>query len=154
CATGLFVRGELRGLVGLVRLLPEAVVQQRTALRLWLAWAQLYEQRLQDCMQSIEHLQADMAGGAPGERYRLTLLRGLLAVQRDDTDAAVKMLPELLAPPPDADGVALAGRRSLLTWIYLYRGEYEQARHVQLEQTAPLVDGLPLYGTAFGVLAG
>ena len=124
-ATELFVKGELRQLVGLVRQLPEAIVHERAGLRLWVAWGQVYERRLDDCARSIAQLQQDMAGAAPVERYRLTLLRGLHAVQRDDTAAAMAILPELIDAPDDADGIALTGRRNLLTWIHLYRGDYE-----------------------------
>jgi len=153
-ATGLFVRGELRRLVGLVRLLPESTVLQRPGLRLWVAWAQLYQQHLQQCAQSIARLQVDLTGEPAAVRYRLTLLRGLHAVQSDDTAAAMAVLPELLAPPSDADGIALTGRRSLLTWIHLYRGDYEQARRIQLDEPVPLVEGQLLHGTAIGLLAG
>lgn len=154
CATGLFVRGELRHLVGLVRQLPEALIEQRVGLRLWLAWVQVYEQRLEQCARSVEQLQGVLAQAPAVVRYRLTLLRGLLAVQCDDTAAAMAILPDLLVAPADADGIALTGRRNLLTWVYLYRGEYEKARRVQLDDPPPLVHGQPLYGTAFGLLAG
>ncbi len=153
-ATELFVKGELRQLVGLVRQLPEAIVHERAGLRLWVAWGQVYERRLDDCARSIAQLQQDMAGAAPVERYRLTLLRGLHAVQRDDTAAAMAILPELIDAPDDADGIALTGRRNLLTWIHLYRGDYEMARRAQLDTEAPLVHGKPLLGTPFGVLGG
>lgn len=153
-ATGLFVRGELRRLVGLVRQLSAAIVRARTGLRLWMAWVQVYERRLPDCARSIAQLQRDMAHAAPAERYRLTLLRGLYAVQCDDTAAAMAILPALRDAPADADAIALTGRRNLLTWIHLYRGEYEKARLVQLEPAPRMQGGEPLYGTPFGVLAG
>lgn len=154
CATSLFIGGELRRLVSLVRLLPETAVQQHPSLRLWLAWAQLYQQRLPECAQSLTRLQTELADEPPVVRYRLTLLRGLHAVQCDDTIAAMAVLPDLLAPPADADGIALTGRRCLLTWFHLYRGDYEKARRVQLEEAVPLVDGQPIHGTAIGLLAG
>ncbi|HSW20552.1 MAG TPA: LuxR C-terminal-related transcriptional regulator [Ramlibacter sp.] len=153
-AARLFARGELRHLVSLVRQLPVAAVQARSGLRLWLAYAQLYERQLDDCDRSIAQLRADLAGASPGERFRLTLLEGLLAVQRDDSSAATALLPELLSAPPDAGAIALCARRNLLTWVYLYRAEFEKARRIQLEEEAPLVEGQPLYGTPFGLLAG
>ncbi|VTU29499.1 Serine/threonine-protein kinase PknK [Variovorax sp. PBL-E5] len=154
CADELFVAGELRRLVGLVRQLPEALVRERTGLRLWMAWVEVYERRLQDCALSIAQLHNEMAAATPAERYRLTLLRGLHAVQCDDSAAAMAILPELLDAPADADAIALTGRRNLLTWIHLYHGDYEQARRVQIGEAPPLLRGQMLQGTPFGVLAG
>ncbi|ASC67131.1 hypothetical protein B9P52_23895 [Achromobacter denitrificans] len=154
CAAELFARGELRQLVGLMRLLPPATVRRHAGLRLWVAWTQLYEQRLSECARTIAQLQDELVDAPARERYRLTLLRGLHAVQRDDTAAAMAVLPQLLTPPADADGITLTGRRCLLTWIYLYRGEYEKARLSQLEGPMPMVQGQPLYGTPIGLLAG
>ncbi len=153
-ATALFVQGELRRLVGLVRQLPAALVQERTHLRLWMAWVLVYERRLAECAVSLAQLQQDLADASPAERFRLTLLRGLHAVQCDDSAAAMAILPQLLHAPPDADAMALTGRRNLLTWVYLYRGDYEKARLVQLGEAQAVFQGQPLYGTPFGVLTG
>lgn len=149
-----FVHGELRQLVRLVRLLPPAMVRQRFGLRLWLAWAQLYQQQLQECARSIAELSEVLDEQPPVVRYRLTLLKGLLAIQQDDSRAAIALLPELMSPVLDADALALTGRRALLTWIHIYQGEYDRARQIQFEEPAPLVDSQPMYGTAIGVLAG
>lgn len=154
CADALFAQGELRRLVGLVRQLPDAILQERAGLRLWMAWVQVYERRLSDCARSIAQLQHDMAGATPTLRYRLTLLRGLYAVHCDDTAAATMLLPELQEVPEDADAIVLTGRRNLLTWIHLYRGDYEKARLAQLGQATPSRQEQILYGTPFGVLAG
>lgn len=153
CATDLFVQGELRRLVGLVRQLPDALLQERTGLRLWMAWVQVYERRLADCARSIAQLRHDMADADPVARFRLTLLRGLYAVQCDDTAAAMAILPELREAPVGADAIALVGRRNLLTWIHIYRGDYELARLVQLEPPSRS-DSPAVLGTPFGVLAG
>lgn len=153
-ASTLFVQGDLRQLVGLVRLLPRELVHERTSLRLWLAWVEVYERRLQDCARSIARLKVDMAGASAAERYRLTLLEGLLAVQRDDTHSASAILRALEQAPEGADGIALAGRRNILSWVYVYRGEYERARRMQLDEEPPLVNGQVLHGTPFGKLVG
>ncbi|MCA0242190.1 MAG: LuxR C-terminal-related transcriptional regulator [Proteobacteria bacterium] len=150
-AERLFVAGDVQRVVGLVRLLPAAMLDARPGLRLWVAWAQLYERRLADCRASLQRLQQEMAAAAPAERFRLTLLRGMFAVQSDDTAGALAIQPELQQPPPAADAVALAGRRNLLTWLHLYRGDYEQARRVQLERHDA---GDDLRGTPFGTLVG
>lgn len=153
-APDLFVRGELRQLASLVRQLPPAVLARRTGLRLWLAWLQVFEHRLDECGESIRELLVVLDPADGITHYRLVLLRGLYAVQRDDTDGAMAVLTELMNPPPNADGIALAGRRNILTWIHLYRGHYEEAREVQLEPALPLIGGEPLYGTPFGTLGG
>ncbi len=153
-ATEMFEQGELRRLVGLVRQLPDALVRERNSLRLWMAWVQVYERRLEEGALSLAQLQRDLVDASPAERFRLTLLRGLHAVQCDDSAAAVAILPLLQEEPPGADVMALTGRRNLLTWIYLYRGDYEKARLVQLGEVPTNLQGQPLYGTPFGVLAG
>lgn len=153
-APELFVRGDLRELVGLVRLLPEAAVRERGGLRLWLGYAQLYALRLDECARSIEQLQVDLASAAHSQRFRLTLLRGLYAIQRDDSAAAMALLPELMDAPADADSVALSGRRLLLTWIHLYNGNYQMARRVQADRPTATGNEHPVYGTALGALAG
>jgi LuxR family maltose regulon positive regulatory protein len=154
CGTDLFVRGELRRLVSLVKLLPPAMVERRTGLRLWLAWAELYERRLDACARSIARLRHELVRAEPAQRFRLTLLRVLHAVQSDDSRAAVAVLPELLDAPAEADAVALTGRRSMLTWIHLYRGDYDSARRVQLDDEVPLFEGQPVHGTPIGLLGG
>ncbi|PBI95793.1 Serine/threonine-protein kinase PknK [Variovorax boronicumulans] len=154
CASELFVRGELRQLVSLVRLLPPELLRERAGLRLWMAWGEVYERRLAECARTVAQLQIDLADAAPAMRYRLTLLRGLLAVQRDDTLGAMAILPELQHAPDGADGIARAGRRNILSWLYIYRGEYERARRIQLDEEPPLVEGQVLHGTPFGALVG
>ncbi|MNX45834.1 Serine/threonine-protein kinase PknK [compost metagenome] len=154
CASELFVRGELRQLVSLVRLLPPALLSERAGLRLWMAWVEVYERRLAECARTVAQLRIDLADAPPAMRYRLTLLRGLLAVQSDDTLGAMAILPELQHAPDGADGIARAGRRNILSWLYVYRGEYERARRIQLDEEPPLVEGQVLHGTPFGALVG
>lgn len=154
CATELFAQGEIRQLVGLIRLLPADAIHQHPGLHLWSAWAELYEQRLPECARSIAQLEHDLQHAPERERYRLILLRGLHAVQCDDIASAMAVFPQLQTPPADVDPITLVGLRSLLTWLYLYRGEYEKARREQADVTIPMVQGTPIYGTAFGLLAG
>jgi LuxR family maltose regulon positive regulatory protein len=153
-ALDLFVSGELRQLAALVRLLPPATVTQRAGLRLWLAWLQVFEHRMDECADSIQALLATQDPSDPVAQYRLVLLRGLYAVLRDDTASALDILPELLRPPAQADSIALAGRRNILTWIYLFRGNYADARQVQLDPGLFLINGRRLLGSPFGLLAG
>ncbi|RWA45812.1 hypothetical protein AU476_38705 [Cupriavidus sp. UYMSc13B] len=62
------------------------------------------------------------------ERFAVRLLRGALAMQRDDTAALRALQPELAAIPDDAPAFAFAGRAHLLAWMHLYEGEYALAR--------------------------
>jgi LuxR family maltose regulon positive regulatory protein len=153
-ARSMQVKGDLRKLVGLMRLLPLAEVQARVGLRLWMVHLQLYAREFDACAAGLARLQEDIPASDLHSRYRHILLQAALAVQRDDTDAAMSILPQMLQIPADADGLAVGGRNNLLSWIYMRRGEYEQARRIQLEAPPPLVNGSPLMGTSAGVLNG
>lgn len=149
-----FAKGELHRIISLVHQLSVESVAHRPNLQLWLAWGEAYELKLADCRQRIASV-APLAETA-GESFRLqlTLLRGLVAVQADDTEAAVSALPELLASNAPAGGIAAGGRRNILSWLYIYSGEYQRARDVLSGDEIPSVAGAPLLGTPFGALAG
>lgn len=152
-AASLFSRGELRKVVRLIRLLPSEQVQARIGLRTWTIRMQLYAREFDAAEVSIERLQADLRPDDAVSLNTLTLLRGVLALQRDDTDAAMAILPELLqAPPPEADATVIGARRVLLCWLYMHRGEYERARSFLLDAPPLLFEGAPLAGTTTGSL--
>ncbi len=153
-ARSMQIKGDLRKLVGLMRLLPLAEVQARIGLRLWMVHLQLYAREFDACAAAIARLQGDIPDGDTHSRYRLILLRAALAVQRDDTDEAMSVLPQLQQIPAHADSLAVGGRNNLLSWIYMRRGEYEAARRVQSEAPTLFVDGAPLMGTSAGALNG
>ena len=154
CAQDLFARGDLRKLISLVRALPLQQVQTRIQLRLWMTRSQLYARELDACAASLEKLQADIPQHDASNRFVMTLLRATLAVQRDDTDEAMSILPELLQPPADADAFAIGGRNNILSWLYMHRGEFERARQVQTNPPQLLPGGAPLMGSAAGLLQG
>jgi LuxR family transcriptional regulator, maltose regulon positive regulatory protein len=147
------IRGDLRKLVGLMRLLPLAEIDARVGLRLWQVHLKLYAREFETCAADIARLEADIPDSDRVARYRLTLLRAALAAQRDDPDDALSILPRLLDAPDDPDGVSIGGRNNLLSWLYVRRGAYDDARRVQLE-AQPLMAGAPLMGTSAGVLSG
>ncbi|MGH8783827.1 MAG: LuxR C-terminal-related transcriptional regulator [Cupriavidus necator] len=155
CARSLFSRGELRKVVKLIRLLPAEQVQAHAGLRVWTVRMHLYAREFDAAAAGIESLQADLAtSGIAAYRNTLTLLRGVLALQRDDTDAAMAILPDLLqAPPPEADAIAIGARRVLLSWLYMHRGEYERARSFLVDAPPLLFEGVPLSGTTTGSLS-
>ncbi|SAK78175.1 ATP-dependent transcription regulator LuxR [Caballeronia fortuita] len=153
-AHGLQARGELRRIVALMRLLPPAEIQARVGLRLWMIHLHLYNREFDACACALERLRADLAPDDTLSHYRLMLLQGALAVQRDDLDAACALLPRLHALPDDAPGVTIGARNNLLSWIHTLRGEYEDARRSQAERAPLLADGTPLTGTPAGVLSG
>ncbi|WP_277187899.1 LuxR C-terminal-related transcriptional regulator [Caballeronia sp. BR00000012568055] len=153
-ARAMQLRGDLRKLVSLMRLLPASEIQSRIALRLWMLHLHLYAREFEACASGIAQLEAESPDADRASRYRLTLLKAALAVQCDDPDAAVAVLPALLQPPPRTDGFAMGARNNLLSWIYMRRGEYEHARRIQLESPTLVMDGAPLSGTSAGMLNG
>jgi len=136
CAQDLLARGELGQLSALMRRLPATQVQGSFDLLMVRAYLHMYAgeaDAVSDCLARME------ATGRPlgaGERYALAVLRGGLALSRDDTDAVVALLPELHRIPPGADDFTLTARGNILSWMYIYRGEYERAREV-LEAGSP-----------------
>ncbi len=148
------IKGELRKLIGLIRLLPVSEVQTRIGLRLWMVHLHLYAREFDACAAGIARLQSDIPASDANSRYRLTLLQAALAVQRDDTDEAMSVLPLMQQIPADADSLTVGGRNNLLSWIYMRRGEYEEARRIQREAPPLLVNGQPIMSTSAGLLNG
>jgi LuxR family maltose regulon positive regulatory protein len=150
----LLARGETRNLNSLVRLLPAREIQARTNLRLWMARSQLLARELDACALSIARLEADLPSNDVSAHFALALLKATLAVARDDTDAAMLVLPQLLNPPPDVDPAAIGGRDNILSWLYMHRANYELARQVQLGPPSTRAGGAPLLGSPGGRLQG
>lgn len=153
-ALSIFARGERRHLIALLRQLPEAQIRKRYGLRLWMARSQFYLRELDACARSVDQLEQDLGGGDTDQRFNIAMLRCALAVQRDDTDSAMALLPDILAEPEQADALARGGRDNMLTWLYMHRGEYEKARRVQAEASLQMYDGVPLSSTVGGPLHG
>lgn len=150
----LYAQGDLRILIELARLLPREQIQTSIRLRLLLARMQVFARDFNACENSISSLERDLPVDDDDSRFRLAMLRAVLAVQRDDTDEALAILPQLLNPPPGVNSVMLGGSLNILSWLYMNRGEYERARQVQLDRPPLLVNGAPLLGTAGGTLQG
>jgi len=150
----LTARGELRKLIGLMRLLPAEQIEARIKLRLMTLQMQIFARDLDACAVSIERLLADIPETDLAASYRLTILRFGLAVQCDDTDGALALVPRLMQAPADAEPVTLGARNNLLSWLYMHLGEYERARRIQAEAPPLLAEGAPLLGTTGGSLNG
>lgn len=147
CAHDLLARGELRQLAGLMRRLPRGQLAARFDLQVTMAYLHMYAGETDALMQSIQQIASRSERLDPRQRYALALLRGGLALQRDDTDSVVALLPELQRVTPDADDFTHAGRGNILSWMFIHRGEYEQARKV-------LEEGAPHGGAPRGILLG
>ena len=153
-ASAIFVRGGRRRLITLLQRLPQEQVQASPTLQMWMVRSQLYLRELDACETSLDHLEAQLLPAQKADRLSATVLRAALAVQRDDIDAALALLPKLLDTPADATEIALGGRNNILSWLYMFQGDYEKARQVQVDAQQLTVDGLPLEATAVGSLYG
>jgi LuxR family maltose regulon positive regulatory protein len=153
-ADRLQLAGRQRQLIGLLRLLPAARMQSRLGLRLWSARMQLYARDLDGCAASASTLDADIPADDLHLRAGLVRLRASLAVQRDDIDGAVALVPLLHELPPRASAFETGSRNNLLAWIRMQCGEHEAGRQLLLDAPPLLVDGVPLLGTASGMLQG
>ncbi|SCX66159.1 LuxR C-terminal-related transcriptional regulator [Variovorax sp. EL159] len=127
CAFDLLAGGELASLGGLMRRLPATQVQARFGLRLVAAYLRLYARDIEALEGSIAQFEAEFDTLDALQRRGLTLLRGGLALQRDDTETLLAIAPQLEAIPDDAQAI-FAGRNHLLAWMHMYRDAYAEAR--------------------------
>lgn len=127
----LLARGELNQLAALLRLLPADAVRQHHGLLTIRAYLQLYARDVEGMRRTLDELAAHDATPAPVQRYTLCLLRAGLALQLDDPDAVVGMLPQLWDIPAGADDLAWSSRSNVLSWMFLQRGEHDKVRRLQ-----------------------
>lgn len=154
-AQRLVASGQSRTLIRLLRVLPSEQVQSRLVLRQWSARMQMHARDLDGARRSLAELAKDIGPDDALNRYMLDVSWVTLAVQRDDIEGAMRVLPRLLQLPPDADAHTLGARNNLLSWLYMHRGDYEAARRIQFEARPLLLDdGQLLLGTSAGSLQG
>src|SRR6218665_336093 len=152
CAPDLMAKGELAALGGLMRRLPAAQVQARLALRLAAAYLHMYARNIQALESELAQLQAQWDSLDMQQRHDMALLRGGLALQRDDTEALLALAPQLRAIPDDRQPL-FAGRCHLLAWMLMHRDAYGQAR-VLLDQAAQQPGSAPARRLIGRCLAG
>ncbi|MCY1399020.1 HTH-type transcriptional regulator MalT [compost metagenome] len=150
----LYAQGDLRVLVELIRQLPAEQVRQHIGLRIVQARMHIYAREFAACIECVEQLDRDIPHDHREDRFRLALVRALLAIQRDDTDGALAVLPELMDPPKGADAASVGGAINLRSWLSMHNGDYEEARRIQLERPVLTINGAPLLGTPGGTLQG
>lgn len=150
-AGDLFRDGHHDALAELVRQVPPHVAARSMPLRLWTALLALLEHRDDDCQVMLAALEREAAPADAATRRRIRVMQGWLAVFRDDMASATALFPpEPLPPVPGIDAITLAAERNVLTWIHIYRNDYQGARAVQAGAAAA---GAPR-GTLFGTLTG
>ncbi len=150
----LYASGDLRMLITLVRQMPPEQIRSSIKLRIVVARMQLYARNFAACAESLEQLERDLPDSDSLDRIMLCLLQATLAVQRDDSDGAMTVLPQLQHPSKNADAVVIGACCNILSWLYIHRGEYELARRIQIDRPALLIHGVPLLGTTSGSLYG
>ncbi|MFC4522567.1 LuxR C-terminal-related transcriptional regulator [Cupriavidus pinatubonensis] len=131
CGHALLKRGELPQLLGLVRLLPREQLQNRFGLLALVSFLQLYMRDVDGLGRSLERLEPLCDRSNAVHQYVVCLLRAGHAVQVDDPDTVLGMLPALWAIPPEADDLWWTARRNVLSWLFILRGEFDEARRLQ-----------------------
>ena len=130
CAHELMARGSLSQLPNLLRKLPQEQMRERYSLQLVMAQLQLHAHNFADGQQILDQLEAQQHRLNTQQRQGLLVTRGTLAMQRDLTEVAWSLAPELEAIPDDADDLILTGRASILAWLYLFSGDHERVRQI------------------------
>lgn len=131
CGHALLKRGELPQLLALVRRLPRQQHYSRFGLLALVSFLQLYMRDVDGLRRSLEHLEPLCDRTNAVQQYIVCLLRAGRAVQVDDPDSVLGMLPALWAIPPEADDLWWTARRNVLSWLFILRGEYDEARRLQ-----------------------
>ncbi|QYX48722.1 LuxR C-terminal-related transcriptional regulator [Pseudomonas tussilaginis] len=154
CAHELMARGSLSQLPNLLRKLPMEQMRERYSLQLVMAQLQLHAHNFAEGQQILDHLEAQQHRLSAVQRQGLLVTRGTLAMQRDQTEAAWSLAPELEAIPDDADDLILTGRASILAWLYLFSGDHSRVRaiiqHSDRPNTSPrrTLIGRCIYGVS------
>lgn len=131
CAYDLLARGDLTRLVGLLRRLPEAVQRGRFGLLLVSAYYAMYTTRFNAAQESLARIAAQRKTLDSRQRYAEALIRAGLALQQDDVDTVLAMVPSLRdGIPAEADDFSWNCRSNILGWAYIYQRQYDQARAV------------------------
>jgi LuxR family maltose regulon positive regulatory protein len=137
CAHELMARGSLSQLPNLLRKLPMEQMRERYSLQLVMAQLQLHAHNFAEGQQILDHLETQQHRLNVQQRQGLLVTRGTLAMQRDLTEAAWSLAPELEAIPDDADDLILTGRASILAWLYLFSGDHERVRTIIQQSDRP-----------------
>lgn len=128
CAMDMMGRGELAHLASLMRNLPGATTQSRFTLRLTTAYLNMYAREFDALEAALRQLEAGWAAMDVHERFAVRLLQTAFAMQRDDSQAVRRILPDLLAIPDDAQPFASAGRAHAIAWLHIHEEQYELAQ--------------------------
>jgi LuxR family maltose regulon positive regulatory protein len=137
CAYDLLSRGDLTRLVGLLRRLPEAEQRGRFGLLLVSAYYAMYTTRFNAAQECLARIAAQRRTLDSRQRYAEALIRAGLALQQDDVDTVLAMVPSLRdGIPAEADDFSWSCRSNILGWAYIYQGQYDQARAVVDEASA------------------
>jgi LuxR family maltose regulon positive regulatory protein len=131
CGHAMLKRGELPQLLSLMRRLPDAQIHCRFGLLALVCFLQLYMRNVEALAENLVRLEALCDQTDAAQPYILCLLRAGRAVQLDDPDTVVRMLPILWTIPPQADDLWWAARCNVLSWLFILRGEYDEARRLQ-----------------------
>lgn len=131
CAYDLLARGDLSRLSGLLRRLPAAVLRGRFDLLLVSAYFAMYTSQFDAAQESLARIAARRRSLDGRQRYAEALIRAGLALQQDDLDTVLEMVPTLRdGIPAEADDFSWNCRSNILGWAYVYQGRYDQARAV------------------------
>jgi LuxR family maltose regulon positive regulatory protein len=134
CAYDLLARGELSRLAGLLRRLPATELRERFDLLLVSAYFGMYTSQFDAAHECLARIAARRRSLDSRQRYAEALIRAGLALQQDDPDTALAMVPTLRDDiPAEADDFSWNCRSNILGWAYVYQGRYDQARAVVQE---------------------
>jgi len=150
----LVARGEIRKVNSLMHQLPAEEIAARVPLRLITAQLRLYAHELDTAGDLLARLDADIPHDDSLERDRLTQLQFMHAVQCDDTSRAQALQPRMEQAGERGGALAVGSRKNLLSWLYMHLGDFDRARRIHAEGQPLLAEGVPMLGSAAGILNG
>lgn len=152
CCEDLMARGNLSQLAGLLRHLPNTLLQTRFQLLMATGQLQLYAREYEALECTLHQLESKAQRANANERYALDAMRAGLALQRDDPDAIHAMHERLLDAPPGATDRMKTSGSTVLSWMYMCRGEFGSMRKIL--DAANVHHGAPMQSLACRCING
>ncbi|MGH6622965.1 MAG: LuxR C-terminal-related transcriptional regulator, partial [Burkholderiaceae bacterium] len=132
CARELIFSGMFRRLIDWAGSLPSEHTARRLNLQLSLGWAQVFNSPTDVMLDTCRRIEALTEEGDRHSQYELLLLRGAIALLKDDSEAAWASTRDDSKVPASAGTMLTGIRANILNWSLAFRGDHDGARTAYL----------------------